>query len=106
MAKLAIKYGSGVLSAKLPPEIDHHTSEEIRKEIDSSVVRFNAKKIVMDFSAVEFADSSAVGLLMGRYKLMDELIGTIEVANLSGQCRKVLEMSGIDRIISLKENNI
>ncbi len=106
MAKIAINYVSGVLSVKLPPEIDHHTSEEIRKEIDLSVVRFNAKKIIMDFSGVEFADSSAVGLLMGRYKLMDELMGTIEVVNLAGQCRKVLEMSGIDRLISLKENNI
>mgnify|MGYP002124177491 CR=1 FL=1 len=43
--------------------------------------------------------SAGIGLLIGRYKLVDMLGGKVEVANLTTQVRKIFEMSGVLKII-------
>ncbi len=60
----------GVLTAVLSGEIDHHSAREIRTEIDSTASKVKPRMLILDFSAVRFMDSSGIGLVMGRCKLM------------------------------------
>ena len=71
-------FKEGILTAVLSGEIDHHSAREIREEIDETASRVKPKKLILDFSAVEFMDSSGVGLIMGRCKLMRLWGGTVE----------------------------
>lgn len=51
-------------------EIDHHSSEKIRKRADYEIQIHIPKKVTFDFSNVTFMDSSGIGMLIGRYKLV------------------------------------
>ena len=48
-------------------------------------------------------DSAGIGLLIGRYKLAKMLGGNVQVINASRSIKKVLEMSGVVRIIPVEE---
>ena len=95
-----------VLYLQITEEIDHHKAEKIRRLMDNEITRFMPRKIVFDFSKVSFMDSAGIGLLIGRYKLIKLLGGTAEIINTNKSIAKVLEMSGILKIIPIqnKEN--
>ena len=58
-----------LLILKITEEIDHHTSEKIRKRADYEIQIHIPKKVVFDFEKVTFMDSSGIGMIIGRYKL-------------------------------------
>ena len=91
-----------VLEIELTEEIDHHNSEKIRTRVDYEIQRFSPKKIIIDLSKVKFMDSAGIGLIIGRYKTALSYGGTLEVRNVSEKLKKILEMSGIHKIINIK----
>ena len=62
-----------VLTAVLSGEIDHHTAQGMREEIDFTVNQSKPKKLILSFEHVGFMDSAGIGLIIGRYKLMESL---------------------------------
>ena len=96
-----------VLTLKITEEIDEHTTEKMRRKIDNEITRFLPRKVIFNFSNVTFMDSAGIGLIIGRYKLVDMLGGKVKVTNLTTPVRKIFEMSGILRIIpEIKNENI
>ncbi len=87
-----------ILTAYLMGEIDHHSAREIREEIDQAAERSRPATLVLDFRDVTFMDSSGIGLVMGRYSLMQELGGELRVVNLTGHIRKVMRLAGLDKL--------
>ncbi len=87
--------------AFLSGEIDHHVASSLRREIDIAVRECNPDLLVLDFSQVTFMDSSGIGLVMGRYKLMNELNGKISVQNPPPHIKKVMKLSGIEKLASI-----
>ena len=51
---------------------------------------------------ITFMDSSGVGLIMGRYRLMQRLGGTVEVIGVAPKIRTMLRLAGIDRLGIMK----
>lgn len=86
-------------------EIDHHNTEKLRRKMDNEITRFMPRKVIFDFSKVTFMDSAGIGLLIGRYKLIKMLGGTTKITNVSQVIKKVLEMSGIEKIIPIEKNS-
>ena len=84
------------VTARLRGEIDHHGAARIREEIDHSVLSGPARTLVLDFGEVEFMDSSGIGIVLGRYRLMQELDGSLRLQNLPPHIRKVLRLAGVD----------
>ncbi len=89
--------------ARISGEIDHHSAKEIRETIDSATERTSPKKLILDFYGVTFMDSSGIGLVMGRYKLIHALGGELEVTNVSSHIKKVMKISGLDKFAKIKE---
>ena len=58
------------LTAWLSGELDHHAAGTIREQVDHAVERYHPRELTLDFSGVGFMDSSGIGLVMGRYRLM------------------------------------
>ena len=71
------------LICRLQGEIDHHTALPIRLETDDRIESCRPAKTVMDFSEVTFMDSSGIGLVMGRYRLLSEMGGELEITDLN-----------------------
>ncbi len=103
---VTIKSKNGILTAYIKGEIDHHTAPEIRESIDDAfVMAENTELLVLDFSDVAFMDSSGVGLVMGRYRLVAGKGKKLRVDNLSPRDYKIMKMSGIERLaqVNMKE---
>ena len=83
-------------------DIDHHRSIGIRKETDELIFAHMPKNLVLDFSAVQFCDSSGIALVLGRYKIIKELGGQIEIINTSPQITKIFTLANLGRIIKIK----
>ena len=95
---LKIDTKDGCVTAWLSGEIDHHTAGQWRQQIDYSVARGQAVELRLDFSGVTFMDSSGVGLIMGRYRLMSECGGRLQIAGASESLAKMMRMAGLDRL--------
>lgn len=90
-----------LLKLKITEEIDHHTTEKIRRKADYEIQRHMPKKVILDFNNVSFMDSAGIGLVVGRYKLTNALGGTLEMENVKPSLEKVFKMSGILKIIPI-----
>ena len=87
-----------VVQAYLSGEIDHHSAVQIRQQIDESVLQADARQLILDFAMVTFMDSSVIGLVMGRFRLMQENEGTVLLRNLPTPIRKVMKLAGLDKL--------
>lgn len=84
--------------AFLSGEIDHHSAVEIREKIDESVIQSGAEQLILDFARVTFMDSSGIGLVMGRFRLMQESGGRVMLQNLPAPIKKVMKLAGLDKL--------
>ncbi|MBR5437803.1 MAG: anti-sigma factor antagonist [Clostridia bacterium] len=100
-----LEYTRKQIKVYLDGEIDHHSASLIRAGIDDAIIMRRPELLILDFGEVSFMDSSAIGLVMGRYKLMKTHEGKIRVDNLSASAYKVMKLAGIERLgeIRVKE---
>jgi len=91
------------LLIEITEEIDHHVADKIRRKVDNEITRYMPRKTIFDFSRVTFMDSAGIGMIIGRYKMMKLIGGVLEIHNVNENSRKILEMSGILKIIPITE---
>ena len=91
-----------LLTCQITEEIDHHTTENIRRKADNEITRYMPRKVIFDFNNVTFMDSAGIGMVLGRYKMMRMLGGSMEMINVNSNVKKIFEMSGIPKIIQIK----
>ena len=92
-----------ILLIEFTEDIDHHLTEEIRRRVHYEIQRLFPRKIVFDFDRVSFMDSAGIGLLLGRYKLALTYGAKIEIINVKNQIKRILDMSGIGKVMTLVE---
>lgn len=93
------------LYVKVPAEVDHRQTDALREEIDRRLQTEDIRILEFDFTKTEFMDSSGIGLLMGRYKLMRALGGSVRIAHAGERIQKILMLSGIHKIIQIEKEN-
>ena len=94
------------LVAYLSGEIDHHIAKSIRQEIDRACEESAARLLILDFKDVTFMDSSGIGLVMGRYQLMQTLGGEMALSNLPASIKRVMRLAGLDRLAVLDQSSL
>ena len=91
------------VTVRLCGEIDHHSAASVRHEIDEMLMRLRPKMLRIDLSIVDFMDSSGLGLIMGRYSLMEKLGGETVLRNPGERVKKILSLAGMERIIRIEK---
>ena len=72
----------------------------LKEKLDSAILSGGeGLLLVLDFTAVTLMDSSGIGLLLGRYKLLKKNGGELAVKGLSRQIDTIFRLSGLYRII-------
>lgn len=89
--------------AKIDSDLDHHSAVRVRNAVDTKIRSSNAVNVIFDFGAVDFMDSSGIGMLMGRYKITGILGGKTVIFGVKKQVRRIIDMSGIDKLITVCE---
>ncbi len=98
-----IETAGGITTAKLSGEIDHHSALWLRMDIDTAIFEQKPKLLKLDFERVSFMDSSGIGLVMGRYKLMKEWDGNVELINLPDSIERVMLLAGMNRLCKIRK---
>lgn len=93
-----------VLTVTLRGEIDHHSAVGVRSDIDSIIYEARPRKTVLDLFAIDFMDSSGLGLIMGRYALMQRIGGELTLRNPNERVVKIFELAGLGRIIKIEND--
>ena len=91
MAVKILPEKKGCVVAVIEGDIDHHTAKEIRETIDEYIEKYSPLFLKLDFSEVRFMDSSGIGLIMGRYKLMTSLRGKLKVVNIPKNLERMIK---------------
>ena len=94
----------GVTIAELSGDLDHHTARLMRTDIDRELAEKRPHRLIIDFSSVTFMDSSGIGLIMGRYRIMNENGGDVIVARPPAYIKKVLRLAGVDRLAPITDD--
>lgn len=102
---MKVKYNTldKLLVLELTEEIDHHSTEKIRRRADYEIQRHIPRKTIFDFSGVTFMDSAGIGMVIGRYKIISMLGGKVAMINVKPNVKKIFEMSGILKIIPIED---
>lgn len=90
---------NGTLTVRLKGDIDNVNAPIHRISIDKLIKDDNFIKFVFDLSEVTFMDSTAVGLIMGRYKNLKQKKKPVYFSSPSKVADKVLKVSGLYTII-------
>lgn len=91
------------LIVSLSGELDHHYAEHARVKIDNELMKSTTRNVVFDLNKLGFMDSSGIGVLAGRYKNIQKLGGSMSIVCAGAQIRRILEMSGLLKIIPAYE---
>ncbi len=103
MVKEDFKLIEHYLCVKMPREIDHHNAASISEYADRYICQEEVLSVIFDFEETEFMDSSGIGIIVGRYKKISCFQGKVYVIHANMQIRKILHMSGLQRIVEIME---
>jgi anti-anti-sigma factor len=79
--------------------LDSSTSPEAQKSL--AQVLTSAKKVVLDFSALDYISSAGLRVLLGAAKQLRASGGTLGLFGLNPSVREVFEISGFSSILSV-----
>ncbi|HAN09208.1 MAG TPA: anti-sigma F factor antagonist [Clostridiales bacterium] len=80
---------------KFMGEIDHHESKTLRGEIDDVIESDDIKNVIFDFTNVEFMDSSGIGMILGRYRKVEDKDGGVFLVNVRENLDDIFRISGV-----------
>lgn len=80
-------------------ELDENSSVYARNTLDDVFSGNNFNQVIIDLSELEFMDSTGIGVLIGRYKLMKERGIPIYICNPSKHAEKIFKMTGLYQLM-------
>lgn len=90
---------NGVLLVVFSGDLDLKSADRYRDEIDAAIMRMNAQYLVFDLSKVSFIDSSGLGMMIGRYKKIQQKGGRVALCGIDPRLDRMIEISGLRRIM-------
>ena len=87
------------VTVHLSGDLDHSAAMKIRQELDVLLADPGVRRLVFDLSGLGFMDSSGIGMMIGRYKMMTRRGGSVAVRPGSRQVDRLMELSGLYQII-------
>ena len=82
--------------------LDSTTAPEAQKSLDA--VLADAKKVLLDFSGLDYISSAGLRVLLGAAKKLRASGGTLGIFGLNQSVREVFEISGFSTILSVYQS--
>ena len=83
----------------LDGELDHFCAQTIRRELDSQIADPSIRQLILDFSGLTFMDSSGIGVILGRYRILRERGGSVCVIHMNQHVSRIFHMAGMNKVI-------
>ncbi|MBR7743379.1 STAS domain-containing protein [Phycicoccus sp. BSK3Z-2] len=81
-------------------EVDVHTAAQLRQTLDQEIAE-GFVRLVVDLDSVGFLDSTGLGVLVGRLKLVRNANGWLRVVCTSDRILRVFRITGLDKVFSI-----
>lgn len=89
------------LYAKAAGELDMAVSDEFRDRLNAALKESRTRNLLLDFSAVDFIDSSGLGVILGRFRQLAPLGGKVAIAGANPQIYRLLTAAGLHKVIDV-----
>jgi len=89
------------LYAAIVGEIDHHGASSLREELDDIFLATRPKIIELDLAAVDFMDSSGLGVIMGRKATADRIGAEFKILNPATRIARIIELAGLGKVVTI-----
>lgn len=90
-----------VLIVTLSGEIDHHAAKKLRIDWQFVYQDSSCRHVIVNMKEVTFMDSSGIGVLLGRFKEIEQAHGLLVVCCLHENVRQIFHMSGLHKIFHI-----
>ena len=92
-------FSAGKLIVCLSGELDHHQAKYVINTVDELIDEYLPRDCVLDLSELSFMDSSGIAVIIRMSRRMNNLGGRVWIENPSKQPQRVIDASGIDRLV-------
>lgn len=99
--KVLSSYQDGRLTLYFQGELGHHEAASALRKITQTMDDYLPRDCVVDMGGLTFMDSSGIALILKVSRLMSETGGRAWVENAGRQPLKVIDASGIDRMVKI-----
>ena len=96
---ISTAFSSGRLTIFLSGELDHHEAKCTINTIDELLDEYPPRDCVLDLSGLTFMDSSGIAVIIRTSRRMRALGGRVWIENPAKQAMRVIDASGIDRLV-------
>lgn len=97
--KISHRLQNNTLYVSLCGEIDESCAPLVRAKLDTLFGDAAVSKVVLDLAGVSFMDSTGIGMLIGRYKVLKARAVPLLISSPSAVVDKLLKLSGIYEIM-------
>mgnify|MGYP004516209169 FL=1 len=99
MMNISTAFAAGRLTIYLAGELDHHEARSAIRSIEELLDEYLPRDCVLDMSGLSFMDSSGIALIIRMSRRMKTLGGRAWIENPAKQPLRVIDASGIDRLV-------
>ena len=98
------KREGNTLCIALSGELGHHEAVSVMRQIGEMIDEGVPRSVILDLTDVGFMDSSGIGLILGRQRIMESFGGGVAVKNPSPSVRRIIQVAGLSRLIISGKN--
>ncbi len=88
---------------KLEGRLDASSTKDLKEKVNA-LTRENHTQLVIDMGAVDFIDSSGLGILVSSLRTVNKMGGDIKISALQDAVRAIFELTRLHRIFSIYDD--
>lgn len=96
---ISTAFSAGRLTIFLSGELDHHEAKYAVHSIDELLDEYLPRDCAINMASLSFMDSSGIAVIIRISRRMKELGGRAWIENPAKQPQRVIDASGIDRLV-------
>ena len=89
------------VTVKLTGELDHCSAQGVRRELDGLIEDPEVRRLILDLKGMTFMDSSGIGVILGRYRMLALRGGQVCVKNMNPHVKRIFLLSGMHQVIQI-----
>lgn len=99
--KISAGISGGRLTVMLEGELDHHAAKSAFHTVEKLIDEYMPRDLALNMAGLTFMDSSGIALILRVSNRMKELGGRAWIEDPSRQPQRVIDASGIDRLVPI-----
>ncbi|MBS3939107.1 MAG: anti-sigma F factor antagonist [Peptococcaceae bacterium] len=104
--EIELKYRGNVLVVTLKGELDQHSADRFRDNVEKELDKEIAMHVLFNLSDLTFMDSSGLGVILGRYRRVNSAGGRMAACFVHPSVERLYNMAGLPRIIPSYDSEV